>query len=137
MSYAVYVPDSFVRMNNSVVKFAIHLLADRSFDLFPAIGLIVQMNLLNDGLQWWWGCIWLETQHAITRLRIVCVAGCRAPGTAASVTQLLRLSKVCLSALQLLGQQFLLGDIDCGAEKPLQDFAFNHGDSDAPNVALL
>ena len=51
--------------------------------------------------------------------------------------QLLRLSQVRLLALQLLVQQFLLGDIDRGAEKPLQDFASNNGNSDAANVALL
>ena len=51
--------------------------------------------------------------------------------------QPLRFGKVCLSPLQLLGQQFLLGDIDRGAEKSLKDFAFNNGNSDAANVALL
>ena len=58
-----------------------------------------------------------------------------APGPAARVGQLLRLGKVRLLPLQLLGQQFLLGDIDRGAEKPLKDFAFNNGNSDAANVA--
>src|SRR6266702_6365695 len=51
--------------------------------------------------------------------------------------QLLRLGQVRLPALQLLSQQFLLGDINRGAEKPLQDFAFNNGNSDTANIALL
>jgi hypothetical protein len=51
--------------------------------------------------------------------------------------QLLRFGQVRLPTLQLLGQQFLLGDIDRGAEKPLKGFAFNNGNSDAANVALL
>src|SRR5580693_1447744 len=113
MSYAVNVPDPLVRMNNSVVKFAIHLLSNRSLDLFPAIRLIVRMNPPHDGFQWWWGSMRLETQHAITLVRIVSVVGCRAPGPATSVTQLLCLAHVCLSTLQLLCQEFLLCDIHC------------------------
>src|SRR5580693_9998684 len=79
----------------------------------------------------------VETQHAITLLRIVSVVGCRAPGPATSVTQLLRLGQVCLPTLQLLCQEFLLCDIHGGANKPLKDFAFNHGNTDTANVALL
>src|ERR1700674_4394745 len=55
----------------------------------------------------------------------------------ARVGEPLRFGKVCLPALQLLGQQFLLGDIDRGTEKPLEDFAVNNGNSDAANVAQL
>src|SRR5260370_29339953 len=51
--------------------------------------------------------------------------------------QLLRLGQVRLSTLQLLGQQFLLGDIDRSAEKSLEDFGFNNWNSDAANVAYL
>src|ERR1700690_1748919 len=50
--------------------------------------------------------------------------------------QPLRLGQVRLVTLQLLGQQFLLGDIDRGAQKPLEDFAFNNRNSDAANVTL-
>src|SRR5437764_7639597 len=51
--------------------------------------------------------------------------------------QLLGLGQVRLPTLQLLGQQFLLGDIHGCAEKPLKEFAFNKGNSDAANVASL
>ena len=45
--------------------------------------------------------------------------------------------QVRLLTLQLLGHQFLLGNIHRGAEKSLKDFAFNNGNSDAANVALF
>src|ERR1700733_14643196 len=51
--------------------------------------------------------------------------------------QLLRLAQVRLPTLQLSRQQFLLGDIHRGAEKPLEDLAFDNGNADATNVSLL
>ena len=53
------------------------------------------------------------------------------------MSQLLRFGQVRLPTLQLLCQQFLLGDIDRGTKKPLKDFAFNNGNTYAANVALL
>src|ERR1700690_2410568 len=42
-----------------------------------------------------------------------------------------------LPTFQLLGEQLLLGDIDRGAEKPLENLAFSNGNSHAANVAKL
>ena len=46
-AYDVNVPDSFVRMNDSVIQFKIRLVADRFFEPFPARGLIVWVNFLK------------------------------------------------------------------------------------------
>src|SRR5271165_4054692 len=48
MAYAVNVPDPFIRMNDSVAQFEVHLIADAFFDSFPAKSLIIRMNPLND-----------------------------------------------------------------------------------------
>ena len=58
------------------------------------------------------------------------------PSPAAGVGQFLRLGQVRLPALRLLGQQFLLSNIDRGAEKPLGDFAFSNGSSDAAECSV-
>jgi hypothetical protein len=38
---------------------------------------------------------------------------------------------------ELPGQQFLLGDIHCAAEKPLQELVFNNGNTNAADVAYF
>jgi hypothetical protein len=49
MAYAVNLADTFVWMNDTVVQVEIYLVADAFLDSFPASGLIVRMNALNDG----------------------------------------------------------------------------------------
>src|ERR1700676_2846625 len=55
MAYAMNVPDPFVRMNDSVVQFEIHLVADGFLDFLPATALIVRINPLHDFFKWRWG----------------------------------------------------------------------------------
>src|SRR4029077_9144364 len=81
---------------------------------------------------------WIEAVNQVALLGEVHRVPIRdAPNPASRVGQLLRLGQVRLPKLQLPGQLFLLGDIDRGAEKSLKDFAFNNGNSDPANVALL
>src|ERR1700722_2211463 len=60
----------------------------------------------------------------------------QAPSPAGRMSQLLRFAQVCSLVLQLLGEKFLLRDIDRGAKEPFENFALNNGNSDASNVAL-
>jgi len=48
VAYNVNVSDPFVRMNDSVPKFEIRLVADGFLEPFPARGLIVWMNTLKE-----------------------------------------------------------------------------------------
>src|ERR1700733_4799807 len=60
---------------------------------------------------------------------------CFVEGRGAGVTKPLSVGQVSLAPLQLLGQQFLLGDIHCAPEKPFEDFVFNNGNTDAADVS--
>jgi hypothetical protein len=54
MAYAMNVPEPFVRVNDSVVQFEIHLVADGFLDYIPATALIVRINPLHDSFKWRW-----------------------------------------------------------------------------------
>src|SRR5580698_797782 len=84
----------------------------------------------------WRSLSWVEAENPVELLGDLHRVAIRyAPSPAARMSQLLRFRQVRLLALQLLGQKLLLGDIDRGAEKPLEDFTFKNWDSDAANVA--
>src|SRR6266436_2033801 len=68
MAYGVNVPDSFVRMNDSVIQFKIRLVADRFLEPFPARGLIVWVNFLKEFFESRCRPSGIETQHAIAFL---------------------------------------------------------------------
>ena len=48
MTYDVNVPDPFVRMNYSVLKFEVHLVADGFLEVFPVRRPIIWMNSLDE-----------------------------------------------------------------------------------------
>ena len=48
MAYDVNVPDPFVRMNYSVLKFEVHLVADGFLKVFPVRRPIIWMNSLDE-----------------------------------------------------------------------------------------
>jgi hypothetical protein len=65
---SITVPDSFVRMNDSVIHFKIRLVADRFLEPFPARGLIVWVNFLKEFFESRYRPSGIETQHAIAFL---------------------------------------------------------------------
>src|SRR6266704_4972891 len=67
-AYDVNVPDSFVRMNDSVIQFKIRLVADRFLEPFPARGLIVWVNSLKESFESRYRPSGIETQQAIAFL---------------------------------------------------------------------
>src|SRR5260370_41792386 len=88
MAHDVNVPDSFVRMNDSVVQFEIRLLADGFPEPFPAMGLIVRMNPLKEGFESCWQRMRAEPQYPKAILRPVSDAtGRRTPRPTPSMTQ--------------------------------------------------
>src|SRR5258707_347417 len=64
-AYDVNVPDSFVRMNDSVIQFKIRLVADRALEPFPGRGLIIWVNFLKEFFASRHRPTRIETQHAI------------------------------------------------------------------------
>src|ERR1043166_6797856 len=100
MTDATNVSDLFVRKNDSVVHFKVHLVADRFRHYFPATGLIGGMNPLPDSFNWWWACLRFKTQHSIALFRIICGVGCGAPGKTARFTQSLRFRQKSFTAPQ-------------------------------------
>src|SRR6185295_15548731 len=61
MTYAMNVSDLFVRMNDSVVHFKVHLVAHGFRHYIPATGLIVRMNPLPDSFSWRRACLRFKT----------------------------------------------------------------------------
>src|SRR5258708_4459762 len=126
------------RKKNAELQIVIGFFHDCLFDCaFPSKA-ILRVDALETFLPNRRSLSWIEAVNPVPLIGEVHRIPIRyAPNPAASVGQLLRLGQVRLPKLQLPGQQFLLGDIDRGAEEPLKDSAFNHGNSDAANVALL
>src|SRR5882724_8608344 len=126
------------RKKNAELQIVIGFLQDCLFDCAFPHKAILRVDALETFLPNRRSLRWIEAVNPVPFIGEVHRIPIRyAPNPAASVGQLLRLGQVRLPKLQLPGQQFLLGDIDRGAEEPLKDFAFNHGNSDAANVALL
>src|SRR4029434_7072900 len=102
MTYTMNISDLFVRMNDSVVHFKVHLVADGFRHYFPATGLIVWMYPLPDSFNWRWRCLLITHSQPIALFRIICGVGCGAPGKTAGFTQSLRFGQIRFAAPQFL-----------------------------------
>src|SRR6266852_5651304 len=101
MAYDVNVSDPIVRMNDSVPKFEIRLVANGFLEPFPALGLIVWMESLKKGFESRWRPMRVETQHTVTLLRPVRdITSSRVPGPTASLAQPLRFRQICFALTQ-------------------------------------
>src|ERR1700677_910194 len=98
----------------------------------PVVGMNSIANQGPRGLQFR-----IELINAKNLFRPEVLVGSDVDCPTARVGEPLCLGKVGLPPLQLPGQQFLFGDIHCGAKKALEQLAFDHGNSDATNVAKL
>src|SRR5215467_283426 len=91
----VNVPDSFFRMNDSVVPFEIRFVAYGFFKLFPARRLIIRMKSLKQFLDWRGRASVIEPQHAAAHLRAVSdITGRRIPCPTASLAESLRFRQI-------------------------------------------
>src|SRR5258708_5192200 len=127
-----------VRKKNAELVIVIGFFHNCPFDRARPPMAILRVDAFEIFFPSWRSLSWIEAENPIELLGDLHRVPIRyAPSPAARMSQLLRLGQVRLLALQFLCQQLLFGDIHCGAEKPLEEFAFNNGNSDAANVALL
>src|SRR5580704_8070141 len=125
-----------VRKKDAELLIVIGFFHDCPFDHPRPLNAILRMDAFEIFFPSRRSLSWIEAINPVPLLGEVYRLPVRwAPSPAARVGEFLRLSQVRLPTLQLLGQQFLLGDIDRRTEKPFEDFAFNHGNSNAANVA--
>src|SRR5258708_38058389 len=97
MAYDVNVPDPFVGMDDSILKFEIRLVAGGSFPPFPARGLIVWMNMLEEFFESRYRPSGVEPQHAVALLRPVPGICERFRGPTAGLAQSLRFRQICFA----------------------------------------
>src|SRR5947209_787923 len=66
MTDRVNVLDGAARVNNSVIRFEVRLIANRLFEQFSDSDLVLRTKALKECFESWWPGVRIETQHAIS-----------------------------------------------------------------------